>query len=304
MAVRTAQFEAFPGSPPAEPFPQGDYLAIRRVNAEVSSNESLWQIWNRVNSEVQALSVLPATVQPMPTRDMIEPSLKAIDRIFASVSAVVKTRANALFSNTYGGPIAYQYEPYAIRWPGESAAAMEILMPFISAGFQVPQVPSNVLDRGVPEGHASTILRPLVNLKAGIMSKYFGLEVKGDISPDELDAIFRGSPVRPPLLTSFDDHADSTTDRVAEDARALSEESAPVPTVAVLEQVQSGKDVWIWVPTEQSWTTFGEILRRMEINAPTQPPALPFPFNEQVVAASAKNGKSAARARGTTTQPA
>jgi hypothetical protein len=282
---RIQQYEKFAGT--LSPImPPGDYLQVRTLDSRETCNDSLWNIWDALHREAQLLSAHNAALQPEITRDLVEAALVGIDRSLSNVSLNVVTHASTILTATYGGPHGYRYEPYPVRWAGESRHAFSMVMPYVNALFQIPQVPSNRLDRGILSKHAAIILRPLFFSKLEIMRKWFGLEIKGEISPDELDAIFRDANLRTPLNRSLDTRADTRADLAARDAAAMGLESAPIPTAEVLEQVQNGTDVWTFKPSEQHWLTFGAIVERTELAGAMQPPAEPFPFSETVVAAA------------------
>ena len=269
-----------------KPMPDGDYLKVSVDGRSHTANEACFDTWNVLSREAQMLSAGGYTLTPVIGKDLVGSTLSAINRCFTSVSARVVTHANQLYSSTFGGPLAYQYMQIPIRWTGESPEALKYVLKFVEALYQIPQVRSNTIDNGLPSEHAAIIMQPLFALKAEIMKLRFRKEVQGDVSPQELDAIFRGSNLQPPLRHSFDDHRDSSSITASEDAAAMLDESAKSPTVETAEQAMSGLDVWTWVPSQADWITFGEIARRMEMDGPQQPVNIPWPFSEQAVGAN------------------
>lgn len=281
---RVRQYEAWPGETPPDPFPSGDFLCTKRSPGyDRSANQDCWLLWDAINAEAQGISTLPGALSPVITRDLLGRVLDGINRVFAVTNSHVVSRANLMFTDTFGGPALYSYEPYAIRWPGESRLALTCVLDFVSSAFQLIHVKSNLVDNGILEEHAIVTLKPLFGLKMRLMREYFGMEPKGSISPNELTAVFRGSNVHPPLTSSFDDLRDLNADQVTEDAMALTNESAPVPDEPTMTQITSGVEVWTWVPTLANWATCGEILRRREVSNPTMTPAEPFPFASDVI---------------------
>ncbi len=276
---RATQFKEFPGKlNPTNGFPEGDYLSVDTLGNDTTNNESVWSMWDRVLSEAQRFSAKPAALTPEITMDLIQEALTAINRCFACGSNLVITRANPVFHDTYGGPSTYKLEDYAIRWPAENREALNIVLKFVSCGHQMCMVKSNRLDSGILDDHLWTILNPLFAAKCSLMRRYFGIEVKGQISPDELDAMFRNANLQPPLATSLDDRRDTVADLSAEDARAMGHESAAVPTRETIEAAMEGIDAWTWVPQPENWATFAQLLRLMEDSGPQQRPGEPFPF--------------------------
>lgn len=276
--ARKLQFVAYDGDL-IDVMPDGQYLAVDVTDrVRITSNSDLSDVWGRLNTLAQTVSAHPTSLQSVLTRELVDDTLRAINQAFALVHSKTTTLAGPMFHDTYGGPPQVTFEQYPIRWPGENPVALRIVQRFVSALFQIPHVPSNRLDAGIRDIDAGIILRPLLQLKAEIMRQYFGLETKGDISPDELDAIFRDSNLMPPLNVSRDDNADTQSDLAAEDSRALGDTSAQVPTVETREMAMNGIEVWTWVPTESHWITFAEIQRRLAVSGPTQPPAAPFPL--------------------------
>lgn len=281
---RRPQYMAYGGEiPPNANFPEGNYLQVDTTISPSTCNEQCWTLWDVMNREVQTFSALPPALTPELSKDLIENALKSIDRVFSQVFVRVVTRANRVFSDTFGGPPRFMFEPYPIRWAGESREALRIILKFVSAIHQLPQVQSNRLDNGILDHHAWIVLRPLFDLKASIMKSHFGIEVRGEISPDELDAIFRNSNLRPPLLTSLDDRRDPAATLTEEDQAAMANESAHVPTQETLEEAQAGIGIWTWQPTQANWATFAELLRRVEYDGPSYVPGEPFPFSTDII---------------------
>jgi len=297
--IRVRQFKKYPGTVD-KIMPDGDYLTVERVGRDQTSNDDLWQIWDLACQEAQTLSAINSALQPELTKDLVQSALKACDRVFAEVNARIVTHSTRVFSSVYGGPIPFDYLDYSIRWPGESRWAMGFVMPFVSALFQIPQVPSNRLDHGILDNHANIILRPLFDLKADIMRKHFGMEIQGEVSPDELDAMFRESNLSPPLNTTLDDERDSGATLAAEDARAMGDESAVTPTKAAAELARIGHSPWTFVPEQRHWDTFNELLRRRESAGPSDAPGVPFPFSISSIGAGTGTAGGSTGGTGTT----
>lgn len=302
VGSRPLQYKAYDGE--LTPImPSGDYFAVEALDRGVTCNESCWSVWDVLNREAQIISTQPAIQQPEITQDLIESIIGGINRSFAALHSRVGTRANQLFTSVYGGPPQYQFEDYPIRWAAENREGLTALMAFTSSIFQIPQIPSNRLDQSIMDNHAGVIAKPLFALKARIMREWFQIETLGHISPDELDAIFRNSNLMPPLRTSYDDRHDSSTTQAAEDAAALTDESAHMPTAETVVQAKAGVEVWTWVPTQGSWLTFGEIVRRYEATGPAQAPGEPFPFAEGgLISGAAPTGPGAPGTPGLTPQ--
>lgn len=277
--ARAAQYEAYSGATPPNPnFPDGSYMQVNLNGVADTCNQECWELWRIANREIQTFSAIPASLTPEVTRDLVERALLAIDRVFIEVQRRVVTRANATFATTFGGPAVRQFMPYPIRWPAESQEAMEVVLRFVAALHQLPHLSSNRLDNGLTENSAGIFVRPLFMLKESIMMRFFGMEPKGRISPNELEAMFAGSDLQPPLRFSFGDRRDRAADLSAESAAALTNESAPIPTTETIDAVAAGVEVWTWQPTVENWATFGEILARLNSDGPTEIPDAPFNF--------------------------
>lgn len=299
---RAPQYEAYAGGTPPNPnFPEGDYLQVNLNGVADTCNQECWEIWRLANQEVQTLSALPSALTPVPTRDLIERALMAIDRVFVETQRRVVTRANQTFATTFGGPAIRAMIPYPIRWPAESPPTMEIVLRFVAALHQLPHLSSNRLDNGITENSAGIFVRPLFTLKEAIMAQYFGLEPKGRISPNELEAMFAQSDLRPPLRFSFDDRRDRAADLTAESAAALENESAPVPTTETYDAAAEGVEVWTWQPTAEHWATFAEILSRLDSDGPNFAPDAPFPFSSTMIGGTGGGSGGTAGVPGTIT---
>lgn len=270
------QIKPYEGEVDRDVFPEGDYLQVDVKSRDMTWNSLLWQLWDEIHGQIQPFSAMPFSLTSELTQDAVRAALASIDKSFAFVFKKVRTHANEFFSSTFGGPQGMHFEPYPIRWPGENRFALKVVLKFAEALHQIPMVRANVLDNGVPSAHAGIVARPIYYLKEWIMREVFQVEIKGMVSPDELDAIFRDTSMMPPLTKSIDDRHDTRAEIAAEDERALTDESVPVPTPEVLEAVKAGKDVWTWVPTGSHWAALGEILERTAAAGPHQRPGEPF----------------------------
>lgn len=258
--------------------PTGDYFAIETSNNPETRNSSLWNLWDICNREIAKISTTQAAQNTIESKDLLTATFKSISIIFAATVVRIRTRANDLFTRTYGEPRKRKYEDYPIRWTGESRLALDIVLTLSDAVFAIPQVKCNVLEEGILDNHAALILKPIYSLKARLMREYFAKEIKGEVSIDELEALFAKAKIQPPLLTSLLDIHDTPADLDAEKIKALGDESAIVPTGEQVIQVKSGVEVWTWEPTEADWLICGEILKRYENSGVVQIPPEPFPF--------------------------
>lgn len=282
---RVKQYEAFAGAT-REPLPGGDYLQVRTGARDHTSNEDLFMLWRRINLEAAMISAEPGTGQGMLVRSTTERILRAIDRVCAETQNRVVTRATQLFHSEFGGGPDYRFVAYPIRWPGENPHALAAVLRFVAAAHQIPQLRSVSLDSGVPNDHAMVILRPIIWLKSTVMRTLFGIEVQGEISPQELDAIFRDVQLAPPLEVSIGTQRDVSSDAAKRDEKARSDESVPETPTKDLDEIMAGKNVWTWVPNTADWAVFAEIARRMEEDGPANVPDEPFPFSETMVGAA------------------
>lgn len=267
----------------------GDFLAVETLDNDTTNNSSLWDMWDIVNQEMAKISNNPSAAVSSVEPELVKVSLESIDRIFAAMSKKIQTRANLTFSRTYGVPRAHKYEPYPVRWPGANRLALKIILNFVESAFSIPQVPCNQLDKGIIENHAGIIMRPLYDTKAMIMREYFGLEIKGEVSVDELQATFRNADLVPPIQTSILDRRDTRADLTAEDERAIGDESGKIPTHDESEAIRAGHDVWLWKADKPMWDRFGMISERLESAGVVQVPPEPFPFTTEVIQAGSVN---------------
>lgn len=272
----------------------GSYFAIDRRGRDTTWSRPLWNLWYELHLEAQALSTTQPALTSEVTKDLIKAALLAINRSFVAAHRKVRTMANDYFDQVYGGRWHRAFNDMAIRWPGENQTAWEIVMKFAAALHQIPFLQSNVLDNGIPPNHAVIVVQPLYSAKAWLMREFFELEIRGEISNDELEAIFREDAPMPPLDFSMTDTFDTPEETEEEDAGAMEEESGPLPTAETQREAERGVKVWTWVPENRHWTKFGEIIKRMRTDGPRSVPGEPWPFGEQTIGngASAKKTSS------------
>ena len=285
IGIRTTQIEAYDGGLNPE-VPQGNesqFYVIQTRGSERSQNRSAFEIFDLINAHGQGLSFSDAALQPMVTKDLIEDSLRRIDIIFAEVATRVVTHANRLFGSVYGAPPAYEFQRWPFRWSGENLRALTICQAFVAAGYQVPRLRCNAIDSGIVDNQASAVLRPLFDIKAELMRQHFGLEVLGEVNPDEIDALLAGVDLLRARPGSDDHRRESDGARAVRHDEALGQESIPRPTTDRSEQARQGLNVWTWRPGPSDWDTFAALLKSREITQVSNPPLVPFPFSTSVV---------------------
>lgn len=282
-----SMYEAYKGQT-VSPLPDGEYLQVRLPTTSETNNQDCWDIWKKINMEAQAISAGPFSSQSMVTRDLIDRSLKGIDKIFAMISDRIKTPINRVFSNTYGKPSSYKFVPYPIRWTGSNEDALSIVMDFCTAAYQVPHVQSNRLDKVVMSYDASILASPLFDLKSRIAGKYFQKEIQGDVDADELNALFAGGNLKPPLSRGLTGERD-LPDTNARDDASLKDESAKAPDEDKLSQALAGVDIWKWVPTKGDWAIFAQKILLLNTDGVTAPPVQPYPFTTQSVGSNSRS---------------
>lgn len=276
------QYKAYEGD--LDPvLPGGDYIAVERLGRDVTPNVSLVKIYNTLCEAAQRISVLPASRQPLMTMDLMKSCVSSLNQCFAEIKDHVSAHTHRMFSNTYGQSAHWAFSNVPIRWTGENTDALRMVFDFISAAHQTVFINANNLPQKMAEVHASIVLRPIFDLKARLMQEWFGIEVKGHVSVDELNAMFRNSDIAPPVRRSITDEYDRGADHEAEDAAAMGHETELVPDEAAMAAATTGVEVFTWVPTDADWAKFGERLQRLAADGPTQIPIQPAPFSTTVV---------------------
>lgn len=263
---------------------RGDYFKVLLGKHELTGNEDLFEVWRRFGREASILSQLKATRQAVITKDLVKWELEAMDRIAADTVRRMTTTLNNVFdSELFGGPGGFKYGDTPIRWAGENSEALKVINTMAGAMHQIPRLSCNSFDRGITRAAAMLILMPLYRQKVRIMTILFGIEVQGQVSPDELDAIYRNNDVRPPLGSSVRDVHDPAAVTEAEDKAAMGTENAPTPTDDALDDAKSGKDAWVWVPSENEWAAFARIHEKMNPEGPVAQPGPAFPFSTDII---------------------
>lgn len=306
IGTRTPQIEPYTGQLGPE-VPQGNSSQFYTVSTNGSAqtqNRSCFELFDCLQMHGQALSFSDPALQPMVTKDLIEEAIKRINICFAEVANRVVTHANQLFGSTFGGPPAYQFQQWPMRWSGENLRALTICGAFCSAAYQVPRLRSNALDSGVVDNQAATIVRPLFDIKAEIMRQLFGLEVQGEVNPDEVDAMLAGVDLLRPQPGSDDKRRESLAGTQARHDAAMGNESLAQPSVEATEAARAGFNVWTWRPQASDWVAFAALLKEREMTGVQQVPLTPYPFSPTVVGSGmAPGGQSPSVAGARTPQP-
>lgn len=263
---------------------RGDYFKVLVGKHAVTGNEDLFEVWRRFGRELSILSQLKATRQAVVVKELVKWELEAMDRIATDTVRRMTTTMNSVFdSELHGGPGGFRYGDTPIRWAGENSEALKVVNALAGAMYQIPRLSCNSFDRGITREAAMLILMPLYRQKVRIMTVLFGIEVAGQVHPDELDAIYRENDVRPPLGSSVRDLHDPPAVTAAEDAAAMGTQHAPTPTDDALVRAKSGKDAWVWQPSENEWAAFARIHSKMNPEGPVSQPGPAFPFSTDII---------------------
>ncbi len=287
IGTRTNQIEPFLGEVNRE-VPQGNnsqFFVVSVEDSERTQNRSAFELFDSINSHGQGLTYSDAALQPMITKDLIEDALSRINICFAEVGTRVVTHANRLFGSVFGGPPAYQFQQWPMRWSGENLRALTISQAFVAAAYQIPRLRCNALDAGIVDNQAAVVLRPLFDIKAEIMRQHFGLEVLGEVNPDELDAMLAGIDLLRSRPGSDDQRRESGVATAARHAEAMGNESVAQPTVERSDQARQGFNPWTWRPSQPDWDVFAALLKAREITQVQDPPLIPYPFSPEVIGA-------------------
>lgn len=305
IGIRTQQIEQFDGQPNVE-VPQGNdsqFFVVSVNGSERTQNRSAFELFDCINQHGQGLSFSDAALQPMITKDLIEDALRRIDVCFAEVASRVVTHSNRLFGSVFGGPPAYQFQQWPMRWAGENMRALTIGQAFVASAYQVPRLRCNALDQGIVDNQAAVILRPLFDIKAELMKQHFGLEVLGEVNPDELDALLGGVDLLRSRPGSDDQRRESGAALQERLDGAMGPESVGQPTTERSEQAREGFNVWTWRPQAPDWDAFAAMLKAREITQVQDPPLIPYPFAGDGVVGGGGSGAVGTSGGTTTTVP-
>jgi len=295
IGTRKGQIVAYTGSLNVE-VPQGNdskFYITDLVGSERTQNRSCSELFEVIAQHGQEISFSDAALQSEVGRSLIEDTLKRIQICFNAVSSRVVTNVNRMFGSVYGGPLPYDYIAWPLRWSGENRRALTICNSFVASCYQIPRLRCNSLDSGIPNRQAATIIRPLFDIKAEIMKQEFGLEVAGEVGPNELDALLAGAVLLSPTPGADEQRRESEAQSAARQATAMDQTSVARPTQERSEQAREGMDAWTWMPNAQDWDAFGALKDARETVSIREVPLTPFPFSTTSVGAGGAAGGGA-----------
>ncbi len=201
-------------------------------------NADLHRIFAVVRDSAASLSVAPGSdVEGPPVRNGVEEALRAYNWIAERILDRTKTVSTSFFQWTHARPPARLFALRPIRYPLRNEFFNEAVFFLLGMAVEIAESNANGLHANLDPSSSIRILAPLHHFKANMMRDYFDVEVAGEITLDELNALFEGIQVPATVLPS-------------------SETQTPPDAGAVAEAL-AGVDVLKWFPTDAEWAVFG-----------------------------------------------
>lgn len=207
-----------------------------------SKNHDLIGIFKNLNVMAQSISMHPeAEMEDNPGNGLMSEIFQAITYFFEDVLDRTKTQATAMFSFSHAIPPVDDFVMVPVQFPVRNQTANDFLFYALGTLVEIAENSRNAVHKSLDPAAARTIMAPLYSYKADLMKRWFELEVEGEISVKELNEILAGRKVRRP---SYPD------------------ESTELPDAAKVAEALKGYDVAVWLPNEQNWTQFADVLER------------------------------------------
>jgi len=220
---------------------QGMFVAPDLGDNWQTKNVDNLKIMNALNEVAASLSMHPdIEMEGYPTRNFVEEMLQAFNYVAEHIVDTTRSSANRHFQWTHAIPPINDYAIRPIRFPVRSQFGIDTLHYLIGNHVECAELNRNCAHSGLTPQDANRLLGPLFEQKAATMKLYFDLEVSGELSMAEVEALMKGK-YRPGPSVSPPD------------------ESAELPDAAAVQEALTGVDVLQWYPTDSHWVTFGRL---------------------------------------------
>ena len=197
------------------------------------------------------------------------PPKKLVDECFAAQSTMIErvvdvthTHASKFFSFTHAVPPVSYFKLTPIRYPVRNRFAEDFLHYAIGTLVELAETNRNSVHQGLDNNAANIVVEALWNWKATQMKFWFDIEVAGEISSRELEALYTG------VYRPHPSYPDETSAR---------------PSDAETSEALSGVDVLEWLPSASDWTKFAELHTRRYVPERALQPEGARPVTEDIL---------------------
>ena len=221
-------------------------LAGQFVGPDIGDNTStlnldLLAIFQAINDCGASISMHhEADREGYPAKGIVEESLKAVNFIFEHIKDRTHTTASRFFGWNHAIPPRQLFKIRPTRYQLRSIFAQEFVHTCIGAMVETAENNRNAAHSGLDPQAADRLIAPFYDWKAKCMKHYFDIEVEGELSREELNAILSGK-YRPGPVVSPPD------------------ESRETPDSKALMEALSGANVVQWFPNMEWWAIFGDL---------------------------------------------
>lgn len=218
----------------------GEYVGPDLGDNKRTLNLDMVTVFAACRDVASALSVHPsADTEGHPVRNAIEETLKGTNYVSERILDRISASSNRMFSWTHATPPAHGFRVRPIRFPLRNSFLHNTVFTLIGTLVEIAENNANGHHSRIAPASSAAILAPLWHLRANIARDWFDLEVGGELSVEELAAVFEGvAPKEPAFVAQGDSH--------------------PLPSQQAVSDALAGIDVLRWHPTEEHWAVFGK----------------------------------------------
>lgn len=207
----------------------------------ISKNPDLVSVFHTTQAVVRSISMSPeAMKEGYPGRRIVEEALRGVNLICEKVVDVTHTDATRFFEWCHAIPPNLGFALAPIRFPLRQEFASTFVHYGLGLLVEIAELNQNANHAGLNPQSADKLIAPLYNWKANVLKYFFDLEVAGEITVNEMNALLNGKYRPGPTVSPTD-------------------ESAERPDAAATKEALSGVDVMQWFPSDMDWVNFGRL---------------------------------------------
>ena len=208
-------------------------------------NLDMLNVFSAARDVAAAISMMPsADTEGAPIKNAVDEVLKGTHYVSDKILDRVTPSSNKLFEWTHATPPAHGFTVRPVRFPLRNAFVNQATFMLIGQMVEIAENNANGQHSRISPNQAAPMLAPLWHMRAMIMRDYFDLEVGGEVSTDELAAMF--APQGP----------------VPEPVNIPQGESAQAPEQSTVLTALDGIDVLRWFPTDAQWQVFAQKMEK------------------------------------------
>lgn len=218
----------------------GEYVGPDLTDNTKTRNRDMKYIFEVIRDCAASLSMRPcADAEGPPDYNTMEEVLKALNWFFERVLDRTIVLSSSSFEFTHAVPPTEYFMLRPIHYPLRNQFMDAVIFYMLGTMVEIAEANRNCNHSNLDPSTAVRVLAPCAHLKKNILKDFFDLEVRGEVTVEELEKMFKGIQQPGPVIVPAG-------------------ESAIRPGMGESEGAREGINLFQWYPQANDWDVFGK----------------------------------------------